>query len=126
MSRRVIVRSALCIAGAIAVLQVATGCAGSGGAASSGTIGMPHRTLVLPPPKLAAHWDVAPYEDAWDWGWQNYRNDDALGIGGSDGLVQAHHLEVRDFDRRSTNNGRVSESSRTTTRSIRHGWLLTP
>lgn len=85
-----------------------------------------HTTLVLPPPKLSTHWDVPPYEDTWDWGWEYRRNDDAAGIGGSSGLEVTQEIEEYVLDRRATRNGRVTESSSTTTRTLRRGWVSSP
>jgi hypothetical protein len=49
-------------------------------------------------------------------GWETSRNDPALGVDGSPGKVSVHLLEIRSVDRRWTINGRVRESSHTTTR----------
>jgi len=54
-------------------------------------------------------------------GWEGSRNDEALGINGAGGLEQWQWIEVRAVDHRWTLNGRVRESSRTTTRTLRRG-----
>ena len=58
-----------------------------------------------------------------DAGWEGSRNDEALGINGAGGLEQWQWSEVRAVDHRWTLNGRVRESSRTTTRTLRRGIL---
>jgi len=71
----------------------------------------------------------APSSRAWpswadaDAGWEGSRNDEALGINGAGGLEQWQWMEVRAVDHRWTLNGRVRESSRTTTRTLRRGIL---
>ena len=54
-------------------------------------------------------------------GWEQSRNDDALGVGRSSGLVEWQAIVVRDTDRRWTQNGRIRESSRRLVRTIRRG-----
>ena len=54
-------------------------------------------------------------------GWEQTRNDDALGVGRSSGLVEWQAIVVRDTDRRWTQNGRIRESSRRLVRTIRRG-----
>jgi hypothetical protein len=56
-----------------------------------------------------------------DAGWEGGRNDESMGIGGASGLEQWQWMEVRAVDHRWTLNGRVRESSRTTTRTLRRG-----
>jgi hypothetical protein len=56
-------------------------------------------------------------------GWEHGRLDDAMGIGRASGLARIDLVEVSVHDRRNTNNGRVRESSRTTTRTLRRGVL---
>ena len=75
--------------------------------------------LVLPPgdSEVVASWG------GWKGGvgWEDSRRDGDLGMGGSSGVDQRQWVEVRTREHRWTLNGRVKESSRTTTRTIRRG-----
>jgi len=54
-------------------------------------------------------------------GWEQGRKDESMGIGGSAGPAFWNWVEIRNYDRRRTSNGRVRETSRTTTRTIQRG-----
>jgi hypothetical protein len=58
-------------------------------------------------------------------GWEMSRRDGALGVDGASGISQLEVFEVRSTDYRWTINGRVRETSRTTTRTLRQGRLRT-
>lgn len=90
------------------------GCASPPAAPGAG-----HGSTEVSPSLVFAHFSP-PDADA---GWEGSRNDEALGINGAGGLEQWQWSEVRAVDHRWTLNGRVRESSRTTTRTLRRGIL---
>ena len=53
--------------------------------------------------------------------WEDHRNDEGLGITAAAPPAHFQWLEVRSIDHRWNTNGRVRESSRTTTRTLRRG-----
>lgn len=107
------------IVGNLLLAAVLAGCEGSAALSRSGQESMEvSPSLVLAPVGL-----VGPAGVDEPAAWEAARNDRALGLDGGAGLEQWRWVEVRGVDHRWTLNGRVRESSRTTTRTLRRGIL---
>ena len=80
--------------------------------------------LVLHPLKPIAEADGVVFSPAGvaGGGWEDYRQDLALGVGAGSGRFYSEWIEVRTNDNRWNSNGRVQEQSRTSTRTVRRGF----
>jgi hypothetical protein len=116
---RMMMRPTCRIAGSLLATAMLVGCQASNALSTGG--GEP--AAVLPSlvfaPSGADRLGGLPDAGSWEAG----RNDRSLGLGGETGLEQWQSIEVRRVDHRWTLNGRVRESSRTTTRTLRRGIL---
>lgn len=112
-------RPASLIAGAFFAAAILAGCQRSTVMSTDGgRAAQVLPSLVFAPPGTDSFGGPADHR-----GWETGRNDRSLGLGGESGLEQRRWVEVRRVDHRWTLNGRVRESSRTTTRTLRRGIL---